>query len=245
MILLISGEGPTDMGSCMEMDKEASGANFKPGPMALLIDQLVNPIWNYSPLGDESFVFLSERFLDTEAKKIRSMKLPGLKSAKGTAIFGKQARALAKLAKDKKNKDNCPVGAVLFHDSDGTRSDPNTLWKDKCESIENGFAAEEFDLGVAMVPKPKSEAWLLCAVQKTPYNNCARFEKLSGNDSSPKNAKGRLATELKAKGKSQNEVCDMIMNNQIQAQQIDMPSYNYFRDRMEKVARLMTGIPKK
>lgn len=242
MILLLSGEGPTDIGSCAGMTGEASGANFDEGPMAMVIDRLVTPIWNYSPKSTEAFVFISESALDSKSKEIRGMSLPGTKKAKGTALFGKQARALARLAKER-TADECPVGAVLFRDADGTRSDPKTLWKDKHESIENGFAAEGFALGVAMVPKPKSEAWLLCAAQENPYNNCVRFEDVSGNDRSPNNAKDLLAEALGKTGKTPDDICDLIDANVIDALRIDMPSYNHFRNRMEEVARIMIGQP--
>ena len=238
MILLVSGEGPSDIGSRVGPTGEASGDNFKAGPMALIIDRLVEPIWTYSPLAASALVFISEQELDNEAKNIRGMKLPGPKSAKGTALFGKQARALAMLAKAR-TTDMAPVGAVLFHDTDGTRSDPKTLWKDKTESIEKGFEAEDFSRGVPMVPKPKSEAWLLCAAQENAYNNCARFEDLSGNDASPQLAKGELEKALNARGRTYGDVCDMVESGEINPQQIKMPSFDYFRDRLETVARQM------
>ncbi len=56
-----------------------------------------------------------------------------------------------------------PVIAVLFRDSDGTASSGRGLWEDKRKSIEDGFGEAGFDYGVPMIPKPKSEAWLLCA----------------------------------------------------------------------------------
>ena len=41
-------------------------------------------------------------------------------------------------------------------------------WNDKRNSIIAGFRAEDYDLGVAMISKPKSEAWLVAAKQN-PY----------------------------------------------------------------------------
>lgn len=49
MILLLSGEGPSDIGSCMAATGECEGEDFRPGPMALLIDRLVEPIGDTRP----------------------------------------------------------------------------------------------------------------------------------------------------------------------------------------------------
>ena len=165
--------------------------------------------------------------------------LPGKKKPVETGYFFKNARGLARLAKDRSACDNCPVGAVLFRDNDGTVASRRSLWDDKVKSIEAGFAAEDFALGVPMVPKPKSEAWLLCAVQGVQYQNCARFEDLSGNDASPNSAKGKLEKALSARGRSYADVCDMVEKGEIGPQQIQMPSFDFFRERLETVAQQM------
>jgi hypothetical protein len=242
MILLLSGEGPGDIGSCAAAGGECEGGDFRPGPMALLIDQLVKPIWQYSPLGATAFIYASEGLLATRSKQLRSMALPGLKRPKETGYFFKNARALAQLAKEK-TTPRLSVGAVLFRDSDGTRLAGNSLWQEKWVSIANGFEAEAFELGVPMVPKPKSEAWLLCAVQQNQYTNCARFEDISGNDASPNSAKKQLDATLAAMGKQYADMCDMIRDGAVQARRIGMPSYDRFRERLEQVAREMAGRP--
>jgi hypothetical protein len=131
------------------------------------------------------------------------------------------------------------VGAVLFRDNDGTVASLRSLWQDKLRSINAGFAAEDFHLGVPMVPKPKSEAWLLCAAQENQYQNCARFEELSGNDASPNSAKKELATALTARGRSYADVCGMVGNGEINPHSINMPSFSCFKVRLEIVARQM------
>jgi len=242
MILLLSGEGPSDIGTCAAAGGECEGEDFKAGPMALLIDKLVHQIWDYSPLDTMAFIYASEGQVAAISKEIRSVALPGLKRAKETGYFFKNARAIARMAKARTTPLS-PVGAVLFRDSDGTRSATNSLWQDKWNSIMTGFAAEEFTLGVPMVPKPKSESWLLCALQANPYTNCARFEEISGNDASPNSAKLQLNEALQAMGKEFGDVCDLIKNGTVQAAQIAMPSYDHFREQLESVARRMAGQP--
>lgn len=240
MILLLSGEGSGDLGSCQTPTGIGEGTEFKPGPMAWFVDKLVEPHWGYSPMTASSYIFISESALASQGRNsTMGMSLPGKKKALGTAYFHKNARCLARLAKERSARDKCPVGAVLFRDCDGTLSDKRTLWNDKINSIERGFQTEAFDLGVPMVPKPKSEAWLLCAVQGVPYQNCARFEELSGNDASPNSAKGKLEQALAAKTKGYADVCDMIKRDEINPQRITMPSFHHFRERLETVARRM------
>jgi hypothetical protein len=221
---------------------ECEGKDFRAGPMALMIDRLVEPIWGYSPLGAMAFIYASEGLLDFRSRQLRGVALPGLKRAKETGYFFKNARALAQMAKERTTQES-PVGAVLFRDSDGTRSASNSLWQEKWGSIANGFEAENFPHGVPMVPKPKSEAWLLCAMQQNQYNNCARFEDISGNDASPNSAKRQLDEALAAINKQYVDVCDLIQDGTIQAARIAMPSYDHFRERLEQVADEMMGRP--
>lgn len=50
------------------------------------------------------------------------------------------------------------------------------MWTDKLESMKNGFKEADCILGVPMIPKPKSEAWLLCACKENAYQHCAALE---------------------------------------------------------------------
>ena len=40
----------------------------------------------------------------------------------------------------------------------------------------DGFAEENFSRGVPMIPKPKSEAWIICALRSNPYEGCESLE---------------------------------------------------------------------
>ena len=79
-----------------------------------------------------------------------------------------------------------------------------------------------------MIPKPTSEAWLLCALKENPYEGCPALE-----DRSPKSLKeelrnlhGQLPRE---------ELCQMLAERKIDIEQIDMPSFAPFRSRLEEV----------
>jgi hypothetical protein len=91
-----------------------------------------------------------------------------------------------------------------------------------------GFHDEGFERGVPMIPKPKSEAWIICAVKNTPYQGCDALEKRSGNDKSPKALKDEL-TEILGVLPSREMLCDMVNNGTIDNNRIHMPSFKAFR----------------
>jgi hypothetical protein len=101
--------------------------------------------------------------------------------------------------------------AVLFRDSDGTASADRGLWQDKWNSIIQGFSDEEFECGVPMIPKPKSEAWIICSVKENPYQGCGALESRSGNDNSPNSLKRELAEILDGRP-SREQLCEMVNN---------------------------------
>lgn len=243
MILLVSGEGPTDIGATQSQQCPTPSDEVAWGPMGMMVNRLVEPIWGYEPIDGGGMMFVAKAALsvyqrDTKAAKRRSLVLPGRDRPQETAYFFENARTLARMAKELAESEQCRTGAVLFRDADGTRSVDKSQRDVKIRSMESGFAAEGFLTGVPMVPKPKSEAWLLCALQERPYQNCARFEALSGNDDSPNPAKELLDAALGTHG-SAADLSDFVADGRVDVQRIDMPSYNEFRNRMVEVAKSM------
>ena len=202
MYLLLSGEGKTDIGVCNPEQEQCEGDQFKAGAMAIIVDQLVglSQGFDFSHLDSERVCFVSENCLADNKlhpiKKPKSAKIRGKKRAKETLYFFENARALADLAKKKAFEMNDKVVAVLFRDSDGTASAGRGDWRTKRDSMIRGFAAEEFEWGVPMIPKPKSEAWLLCALKDNPYQHCIKLEDVTGNDKGNEPLKKQLAEVL-------------------------------------------------
>ena len=106
--------------------------------------------------------------------------------------------------------------------------------------MRSGFRSVDCELGVPMVPKPKSEAWLLCALKRSPYQGCADLEDLSGNDDSPRSPKKLLA---EAVGSSvvpvpAEEQVDWVRTGRVDPFRIQMPSFDQFKtDLLEAVSR--------
>lgn len=224
MYLLLSGEGPSDMGS-------NDAGVFLPGPMALMADQWIKRSLNYSLLDSDSVAFIAKREISSTSKQIKSLSQRGKKTPQETRYFYKNARALAQLAKEKSAEigDNDMV-AISFHDSDGTASSDRGEWQDKYDSILKGFSVENFANGVAMLPKPQSEAWALCALEKN-YRHCVALENASRHS-----MKDRLEAAIGESG-SREVLNRKIEDGEFDIAQIDMPSINAFKDRLDEVLK--------
>lgn len=236
MILMLSGEGKTDMGQMTSTDK---GMRFEPGPMAWIVDRLAAKRLYFSPFesyktGNDSVRFVDETELVKSGKRSSAAFLPGIKYGKGTAYYTRNAQTLGLLAGNLQQEKNEPVVAVLFRDTDKTNSAPASVWKSKVDSIKRGFELVNFPHGVPMVPLPKSEAWLICALKDDPYNRCDLLENAPGNDNSPNSLKNSLE-KLVGHDPAAVEQAEWIYTEKIDPNQIDMPSFNAFRDALDCV----------
>lgn len=238
MYFLFSGEGPTDLGLCDSGADDCEGAAFNHGPMAIIVDQIVEAKHGYSLLDGKHYGFVSKHTLVKSATEMktnrRKVRFPGKKHPRQTAYFYKNARAFARIAIEREHARNDEVVAILFRDSDGTAAAGRSLWEDKRQSMIDGFDDESFDRGVPMIPKPKSEAWIICAVKANPYQACGVLEERSGNDNSPNSLKGELE-DILGEPTSRDMLNQMVSRRRIDIKRIKMPSFKSFRDRLEEV----------
>jgi hypothetical protein len=230
MFLILSGEGASDIGT----------KNDEIGPMTKLVDAWIDRRIGYSLIDTQSYTIIPKQQLTERAKQIKLLSRKGKKQKSETRYFYKNARALALLAHQKSQEigDEIPLILVLFRDADGTASSDRGEWDDKMRSILTGFEVEGVSTGVPMIPKPKSEALILCALRNN-YQNCAKLENESGNDDSPNSLKQQLEEYLGEPGSR------ILLNDKIDAGEIDidritdMPSMNAFKDRLNKVLDLL------
>jgi hypothetical protein len=238
MYFLFSGEGATDLGEGMPGPVIAEGDAYQHGPMAVFVDQIVEHRHSYSPLGTGHCGYVSEHHLAARAVELKAAKkavrLPGAKQPKETRYFFNTARLLSRFAREKATKRGDDVVAVLFRDSDGTASAGRGLWDEERQSMLDGFADEGFARGVPMIPKPKSEAWLICALKANPYEGCEALEERSGNDRSPHSLKAELENILREPA-SRERLRALVSARAIDFGQIQMPSFSAFRTRLEAV----------
>jgi len=237
MILVLSGEGPTDLGACNNAQGRCSDKDFTVGPLALLIKQMLE-----ARTGDElnfsgRCLYVGETALSKKAKELPYRLLPARSKKKQAEMgyFYTNALALGVLASEVAAEAQDDVVAVLFRDCDGTRSAKAELWDVKCRSIEDGFRYSKFSYGVPMLPRPTSEAWLIAAAQPQPYQNCQRLEELPGNEASPNHPKKKLDA-IFGHHKSAHGLCDWLEAQPFDADRASaMPGFRAFRERLNEV----------
>lgn len=249
MIVVLSGEGPSDLGCCINGQGSCLVPDFQYGPMTHFVDKELESLMHFSLLGStpDCYRFVSKSELISMAQDLRqnkkTMTLKGKKRPEAeTGFFYINALMLGKKAIEIAEPDNEAVMAVLFRDSDGTRSSDPTLWQDKVNSIHQGFRDSALgQRGAAMVPKPKSESWMLCVLRDN-YHHCARLEELSGNDDVDNSAKQQLERALNGDASTPAQLRG-LENVEIDTEQLaeQMPSYNAFRQDLITAYRHAAG----
>jgi hypothetical protein len=239
MKLLLSGEGKTDMGQNVPAPQ---GVELRPGPMAWIVSRLLEEQLQYSLLeqhrqGADSVHLIDEAELGRSARAARraGMRLAGIRYGRGNAYFTRNAELLGVRANELATDSGQPVIAVLFRDGDGTRATPRDEWQKKRDSIQRGFYLVECYTGVAMVPRPKSDAWLLCGMKARPYANCSALEDSPGNDHSPNSLKSQLIAVVGHEPYA-DEQSGWISSGRVDPALIDMPSFNVFREDLRQIA---------
>jgi hypothetical protein len=240
MLLLLSGEGPSDMGLARLVKPCCETEEFEHGPLCLMLDKLAEAFHGlqYSLLDSQQVFFTAKQQLADTAKveSPRKVRLPGKKHGRETAYYYKNALALAHIAQALSTSQTQKVVVVLFRDADGTVSSSRGEWQQKLQSMQDGFTSANYaELGVPMLAKPKSEAWLICALKGQPYQHCAALEERSGNDDSPHSLKAELAGLVG--DTSAPALAQLVRDGRINPAQIDMPSFNQFKQSFEQALR--------
>ena len=238
MIVVCSGEGVSDLGGCGNQLGYCTGDEFNFGPLSIILDNVVQECLGYSPkdVDPVTYRYYSESALTQRAEDRKRRRggfsFAGRKRGIETGYFYVNAWMLGEIAKELENQEGDTAVAVLFRDTDGTNSTPRDLWDQKVLSILEGFARADFERGIPMVPRPKSESWLLCVIKDNAYQHCAALEDLSGNDSSPHSAKDALSRALGAEATA-NELSNWIEVNGIRCDDLaaQMPSFSEFYNR--------------
>jgi hypothetical protein len=197
----------------------------------VLADRMIESEIGFSPLQADRALLVTASDIQRVAKSEKlhpPLVLPGAGRARGYGGFAKMAAALSHRARELELEEGDAAVAILFHDSDGTQSSPRDHWEKVVAAVQSGFDAMGFGCGVAMIPKPKQEAWLLCAIRQPPYSHCEHLESESGNDASPKALKAQLRA---AHGDDVNTavMVGWIEDGRVDPAMIDMPSFNRFR----------------
>ncbi|MDP9533791.1 hypothetical protein Q7L38_14540 [Pseudomonas protegens] len=215
---------------------------YRLGPLTFVIDYIIEEVLQYSPLQTHrgiyryySEAYLTQRLIEKKRER-RGFVLAGRKHGAETGLFFFNAWMLGEISKELETAEEDVAIAILFRDSDGTNSTPSDIGAQKRKSIEEGFKRADFNRGVPMVPKPKSESWFICAAKENPYAHCAELEELPGNDKSPNAAKKVLSAILDGEATSE-RLIDWLEDNGVDCRKLaeQMPSFAKFHKRLISV----------
>lgn len=245
--LLAFGEGPTDMGRSRNAQAYAHGDDLEVGPMLRLVHRLLIrhlPDWNTAQFNEQQehaipSVLVAPAEMNSLVKNSAN-KLLSKKTKQGYLTKSKQAEVLGRLAQQAGALTEAQL-AIYFHDTDGTHSDIKDPL-DLVQAVKEGFRAAGFaGQGIAMVPKPTSEAWLICSCKPDAYQHCTQLEtQLSGNDRSPDRAPKKVLGRLL--GNEDYHRGDLLsVVNAIELDRLDMPTFNRFRDDLKQGIRQLCG----
>ncbi len=244
--IAVSGEGVTDLGVSRRGLGISEGADIEVGPTLILIYKLIYlyaPDW-YRDLYDWTADVPIPTYLISRGERSRVTKTlkPNLfqthTNGRGGVEHAKGAWALGKIAMEN-DADLC----IYFHDTDGTqallRRSP-----DLQETIVNG-ASKGFEIqnitGIAMVPKPTSEAWFICHAGIPPYQHCHLLEtNLAGNqDSEDRSPKVHLANLLGRERAVRDDLIELA--RAVDVERLDMPSFNQFKEDIKTAMESIFG----
>jgi len=224
------------MGTCQGAGDHCEGDSFLPGPMAVIVDQIVEGRHGYSPLELLCCGFVIKRALSERAQELKAVKksirLPGPKREKETGYFFNRARAFARIAQSQAQDRGDTVVAVLFQDADCEANAGRGEAAAKRQSMEDGFTQEEFDTGVPMVPEPTSEAWLVEGFRNSPNANAVEdtFSGLTRADKLKKELEVMLGEPpTRARLRS------LVESNDVNIENIETQSFIEFKTRLEEV----------
>lgn len=244
MMLVLSGEGPTDLGCCRMPVDSCSGEDFFAGPLAVIVDKLLARALGYGLLEShpQGVHFIGKARLNHRARDVtrgRGLALAGRKREQETAYFYVNAWMLGELAVALEAEHSDQSIAVLHRDSDDRSEGPDWLWERKFKSMRDGFARAGHVRGVPMLPRPISESWLLCAARPA-MTYCAALENESSSPKSPRPLKQQLDTALGGHRDAE-ALAEWIDGAFDPVKAGTMPSFARFREALDAaVASLLT-----
>lgn len=234
MLVLVTGEGPTDIGCATSTDLCPPGS-WTLGPITLFIEKFIQAHIE-STLTVGQFWFAPKTYITGICKRLMPMAISSGRE-NDCAEGKKRTRALMAAAIALSQQENDDVLPILFRDTDNRSHDirRNTKIRDSIKTV-SCFSQDSNIFHICpIVPCPTSEAWLLCALRESyQKQKCAKLEtQLSGNDASPHYAKTILREIIGEY--SARTLCDLINRGRIDPLRVSMPSVNNFLQDLHSV----------
>ncbi len=223
---VVCGEGSSDL-----MGEES--------PLTVAVKKLID-FW-FSENVEMNFVSRSELSDDVKNEKpkrgasVRGQKNPFPEMRSVTRF----AKCLAKRAVSQ--GEDC--GAIYFKDTDfSSNLNRDEFYLNLNLAMHRGFDEIGFQKGVPMIPKTRSESWMLCIVDASGAMRESYYEMLPGSDNSPRSGKKLLAKKLKCSEK-QNYVNLGKYLDSYDWDKLPAPSFVFFKNRLHVVAASILRKP--
>ena len=150
----------------------------------------------------------------------------------------KSSYAFARCLAEKAQMQAADCGAIYFEDMDfGASVDKNDFYRQLIRAVHDGFEAVEFKCGIPMIPKPRSEAWILCIVDENASQK-SYYENLPGKDKDPDSGKKILADKLGCAVKDNYNALRPILEA-YDWQNLKAPSFVFFKNRLSAVSAVL------
>lgn len=229
---IFCGEGSTDL--------YYNEIYQKQGPLKDCVDQLLDFFWdnrNYIQFKQVSRPEVSQSIKGKPEKKTYIARGAKNKFPDHRSIAA-SAKCLAQKAEETAMEYDEPHkwGVIYFHDLDAnTKASVDEIYNDSMNAMNEGFDSVSFPHGVPMIPKTRSESWLLCLLDSDGGVNKRYFEDLPMSDKSPNSGKKVLAAVLDV---SEDESYSRIEEKRDTFDWIGLqaPSFLVFRDRLKTVS---------
>ena len=229
---ILCGEGPTDL-YYNEVDQ-------KQGPLKDCVDKLLDFFWDDRNYIQFKQVSRTEVSLSDKGKpEKKTAVVRGVKNKFPCHRFiAASAKCLAQKAEETAMENDEPHkwGVIYFHDLDAnTKASVDEIYNASMKAMNEGFDSVSFPHGVPMIPKTRSESWLLCLLDPDGGANKRYFENLPMSDKSPNSGKKVLATMLKVSEDESYTIIEEKRDTFVWAQ-LQAPSFLVFRDRLKTVS---------
>ena len=235
---IFCGEGSTDL--------YYNEIYQKQGPLKDCVDQLLDFFWdnrNYIQFKQVSRPEVSQSIKGKPEKKTYIARGAKNKFPDHRSIAA-SAKCLAQKAEETAMEYDEPHkwGVIYFHDLDAnTKASVDEIYNDSMNAMNEGFDSVSFPHGVPMIPKTRSESWLLCLLDSDGGVNKRYFEDLPMSDKSPNSGKKVLAAVLDV---SEDESYSRIEEKRdtFDWTGLQAPSFLVFRDRLKTVSAKLLNL---
>ena len=207
--LILSGEGNSDIG-----EKDIQMQSFIPGPITVLTIKILNYFHKFD---------IKCHFINRMQLKKYPMTLKGKKKREKIKTTGKGHANLAYKLACIARENNYQV-AILMRDA--SKNEFQSIYQE----IMGGFETAMYKNGVAAIPVPESEAWLI---------SCLDPNESKSIEGCKTDMKKLLEQKLLKRNQAHNKETWCQIAGKCAIEKVEAPSFNKYRNDLEKVVKYL------